>query len=129
MQNNNSSSTALLTGIMLLAVSSANAWAGINLFAMNVVFSAKLFNDALDFEKLKIISLWSVLPLFVSILIAVFGLSMFPELKLLILVVGGLYSMAVFYGGVNQISRSRLTAIISPLVMPVLLAAIVAVST
>ena len=130
MINSTGSSHFLSWQIAVLVIAAAvSAWAGVNLYALNVFAGFKLFNVALDFEKLKIIALWSILPQFIASIVAEGGLAHFPLLQLLVLLAGALYSAAIFFSGVSLFCDQIYKVILAPLIFPLLVAAIVLVVT
>jgi hypothetical protein len=114
---------------VLVIAAVINAWAAVNLLALNVLEGFKLFNVALDFEKLKIIVLWSILPTFIATVGAEGGLSQFPLLKLPVLLAGALYSAVIFFNGVSLFCDQSYKVILAPFILPVLVAAIILVVT
>lgn len=113
---------------ILLIAAAVNAWMTVNLTALSVLAGGKLLNVALDFDKLKVITLWSVLPPLIATLVAEVVLREYPLLWVPVLLAGALYSFVIFFSGMKLFCEQTYKAILAPLIFPLLITAIALVA-
>ncbi|MDX1692333.1 MAG: hypothetical protein R3208_01135 [Ketobacteraceae bacterium] len=113
---------------IIIPVALLHAWIWVHLLSFSVFYGGKLVGSSLDFNRVRLVVKWSVIPSFLSACIALLhaggasvslNTSLYAMLMLLgVPAIGYVWSFIILISGVNALQNNRIQAIASVCLIP-----------